>query len=377
MQLRWFVLGALVLFSACSGGEGSPATPAPASTTVPSTSVTGERDTTTPATSDTASTVHPAFPIEFLDGASLETPTELLVVARDSLIDVDAGTIERIDGLPELEDAEFWAQQAGDHAVIHCSIGCQREDLFILRKGESTARPIGSGFPTQGTEGTWIKSFISDDTCTLTKVDWNGEILHPETQFECSTSLIDETQLGLVGWTERGHGPIQGVLIDPSNLAEIRQVGEIHGVIDSEILYREGDSFVLLNTETGSETRIPFPTDVGQPDYGELSPDGAYLAVSFKNPAWPGPRQRLDVWLLDTSSHQWTRLPSMPVAAFLKGTDVTWVADGRVVMYGAFDQVGVALATYTPGDSHLRILEMIHSPAASIVAWCTTPQCED
>lgn len=321
--------------------------------------------------------MHPAFPIEFLDGASLESPTELLVVARDFLIDVDAGTIERIDGLPELEDAEFWAQQAGDHAVIHCSIGCQREDLFILRKGESTARPIGSGFPTPGIEGTWIKRFTSDDSCTLTKVDWNGEILHPETQFECAISLIEETPLGLLGWTEQGYGPTQGVLIDPSSLIEIQQVGEIHGVLDSEILYREGEGFVLLDTKSGSVARIPFPTDVGQPDYGKLSPDGAHLALSFKNPAWPGPRQRLDVWLLDTSSHQWTRLPSMPVAAFLKGTDMRWAADGRIVMYGAFDQVGVALATYRPGDSHLRILEMNHSPAASIVAWCTTPQCDD
>ncbi len=379
MRLPWFALGALLTFSACSGGglpEDSPSTPTSAPSTASSRSTTLGQGTTTASIDQTSSTVHPAFPIEFLDGEPLEIPSELLIVAGDSLIEVDSGSIERIDGLPQANDAEFWTQRGGPFAVVHCFIGCQGDDLFILAQGESTARPIGSGFPTPGIDGVWIKRISSGDTCTLTKTNWTGQIVRPETEFDCGTSLIAETSLGLVGWTERGYGQIQGVLIDPSSLAEVLQVGEIHGVVDNELLYRDGDSLVLLDTKSGSETSIQFPTDVGQPDFGELSPDGRHLAVSFKNPAWPGPRQLLDVWLLDTSTHEWTRLPSMPVAAFLKGTDVTWTADGRIVMYGDFDQVGVALATFTPGDRHLRVLEINHSPAASIVAWCTTPECE-
>jgi len=374
MRLLFLGLGGLVVISACSG---SGAESAPTTSVWASTSTTLGIEATTSSGSSAPSIVDPAFPINFLDGIPLETPSELLIVAGDSLIVMDAGVIERIEGLPETKHSNsFWTQQAGNHAAIHCLIGCQGDDLFILPKGESTAHPIGSGFPTPGIGGVWIKSFSSDDACTLAKVEWTGQTLHPEREFDCRMNLIEETSLGLVTWTEPGYGPIQGGLIDPSSLSPVLEVGEIHGVIENEILYRDGDGFVLLDTESGSETRLEFPTDVGLPDYGDLSPDGKYLAISFKNPAWPGPRQRLDTWLLDTDTHEWTRLPSMPVAASLKGTGLTWTADGRIVMYGAFDDVGVALATFTPGDRYLKVRQVNYSPAASIVAWCTGPECE-
>jgi hypothetical protein len=221
----------------------------------------------------------------------------------------------------------------------------------------------------------WLERITSDETCTLTKVGWNGETLHAETEYDCEVHLIEETPIGLVAWADSDFGSTRGVLVDPSSLTTILELGAIHGVIGDGILFRQSDRFVLLDTEAGSEIAIEFPTDVGQPDYGLISPDGAFLAVAFKHPAWPGPRQRLDVWLLDTNTYEWTRLPSMPVAAALKETDITWTSDGRLVLYGAFDEAGVAVATFSPGDDHLQVASVDHRAAPSIVVWCTSADC--
>lgn len=346
-------------------------------TSVPAeTSTTLLPGSTTFPRSEVATTVDPAFPIEFLSGSPLAEPSELVIVAGDSLIDIDADTVQRIGGLPEPSGEEqFWSLRAGPNAIIGCIRGCPPPDVFVLSHGESVAQPIGSGFATSGVGGVWLRRIASSETCTLTKVDWNGETLHPETEFDCGVNLVEETPLGLVAWTDANLGTIQGVLLDPSSLTTVLEVGQIHGVLGDGILFRQNDGFVLVDTETGSETEIEFPTDIGQPDYGQLSPDGSLLAVAFGHPAWPGPRQRLDVWLLNTKTLEWTRLPSMPVAAALKGTDFTWTADGRIVLYGAFDEAGVAVASYRPGDEDLQVRSLDYSPAASIVAWCTSAMC--
>lgn len=348
--------------TACTSGE-----------VLTSTSAIDPAAPTTSFRSDVEHPVDPAFPVEFLSGSPLDRPSGLLIVEGNSVVDIDAGTVERIGGLPDpAAEDRFWSVRAGSNAIIWCYRGCSAPDVFILKKGESTAQSIGTGSPTPGVDGVWLQDFGS---CVLTKVDWDGETLRPKTEFDCGAHLIEETPLGLVAWTETNLGLIQGLLIEPDSLTTVVEVGEIHGVIEDEILYSQEEAFILLDTETGSETKIEFPTEIGQADYGQPSPNGRWLAVAFKHPAWPGPRQRLDVWLLDMTTLEWTRLPSMPVAASLKGTDFTWTADGRLVLYGAFDEAGVAIATYSPGDEQLQVSTVDHRPAASIVAWCTSPKC--
>lgn len=61
-------------------------------------------------------------------------------MAADSIIDIDAGTVERIGGLPEVDGSEltppisepFYAERAGSNALIRCLRGCQDPDLFVL-----------------------------------------------------------------------------------------------------------------------------------------------------------------------------------------------------------------------------------------------------
>ncbi len=365
---------ALVVLSACSD---EPASASSSDTTAPQAATSTLPDPAAPSTAppdEPVPAVDPAFPIEFLHGADLEQPSELLIVAGDHLIDLDAGSVERLDGLPEPPDESnrYWTVPAGSHAVIHCGAGCPEADVFALAKGESVARPIGKGFPTPGINGVWIRKVISRDACTLEKVGWTGEILRPATDFSCGLNLLEETPLGLAVWSD---APRRGLIFDPTSLAIVWEVGELAGVVGSKILYRQDDGFVLLDTESGSEFVIALPTDVGGLEYGKPNPDKTFLAVGFKHPAWPGPRQRLDIWLLDMRNLEWRRLPSMPVAAALKASDYAWTADGRLVLYGNFDHAGIAVAAYRPGDAQLQVAKVDYRPAGSIAAWCTSAEC--
>lgn len=369
MRLALIALSAVVILCACTDlGSGTP--PNGSSTSIEATT-TLPQGPTTGTGPDVFHPVDPAFPVEFLSGSPLEEPSGLSVVARDFVFDVDADAAVRIGGLPETQGAEFWSVQSGPNAIINCYIGCSSPDVFILAKGESVAQAIGSGSPVPGLDGIWLEK---SGRCTITKVNWNGAVAQPETEFDCGLHFVEETALGLVAWTET-YGSNQGALVDPITLVPVLEVGAIHGVVGPSILYRQDDHFVLHNTETKTEIDIAIPTNIGEPDYGRPSPDGSLLALAFKHPAWPGPRQRLDIWLLDTNTFEWTRLPSMPVAAALKGSAYAWTDDGRLVLYGNFDEAGVAVATYKPGDAHLRVAKVDQPPAASIVAWCTSPAC--
>jgi hypothetical protein len=86
-----------------------------------------------------------------------------------------------------------------------------------------------------------------------------------------------------------------------------------------------------------------------------VSPDQRHATVEYGHPAWPGPRQRLDVWVLAFSTGRWTHLPSMPVGLALKATDVTWANDGRLVLVGEFDGPGTTLAVWRPGEGQLAM----------------------
>lgn len=221
----------------------------------------------------------------------------------------------------------------------------------------------------------WVKRFESADNCTLSKIGLDGETLRAESPFDCGIHLLKATRFGLVGWTEDS-GVISGVVLDPDDLSPILDgVGMIHAVVGDRILYRSNRGFALLDRQTGSEISIDSPTRIGGPDYGEVSPDGRQVAISFKHPTW-GSTQRLDVWVLNIETLEWTRLPSMPVAAALKSTDEVWAPHGRLVMLGHFDEVSHALATWRPGDSQLQVREVDYEPSAAIVVWCTSVECQ-
>jgi hypothetical protein len=318
-------------------------------------------------------------PFESLCGRALEGPTGLVLVVGDTVVDIDADTRQRIEGLPD--GAEFvppasqpiWAQRVGSDAAIGVGDVSGRLEVFAVRPGSPQAVPIGFGGPTPGSGGVWLREEISADDCRLSKVALDGEILAESAPADCDVNLIEETDLGLIGSREVD-GAFSGVILDPDDLsAPLFELGMIRGVFGSRVLHQAGggSDFVVLDTLTGEEITIGLPVRFGQPSYGELSPDGRYLAVPFKSPL-----QVFDIWVLDTETLRWTQVPSMPVAAFVKATTIAWVPDGRLVILLTLEPGGHQLATWTPGDSELQVRQLDYELDASVAVWCNTNECE-
>ncbi|MEN8040997.1 MAG: hypothetical protein ABFR95_05790 [Actinomycetota bacterium] len=311
-----------------------------------------------------------AFPIGFLEGDPLPRPSNLVLLAGDTIVDVDADADRRLDGLPEGGDLIVWSVAVGEGAVVlvDCHQECGAPELFAIDDQSDVARSIAFGFAAPAPGGVWVTRGTSETICTLTKVGLDGTILIPERPFDCDLSVVEETSVGLVVSIPQ-FGPEQGAILDPETLDPIIETGRIHAVVDGRVLSWGGASFDLLDLETGAVAEIARPTDVGAPSYGRVSPDGRFVAISFEHPAWPGPRQRLDVWVLEVETLGWIRLPSMPVAAALKGTNEAWAPDGRFVMFGFFEKAERAVVTWRPGDRELSIRQLDTNPAGSLIVW--------
>lgn len=119
----------------------------------------------------------------------------------------------------------------------------------------------------------------------------------------------------------------------------------------------------LTDVRAGTVRRVTLPSSPGSFSDGITSPDGRWIVVRMGDPAWPGPRQLLDLWLLDTRTLRWQHVPSMPAPVSLKQTGLAWAHDGRLVILGRFDatpdvsidRTNDVLAVWRPGETQLSV----------------------
>jgi hypothetical protein len=305
------------------------------------------------------------YEIGFLSGRELRRPSNLILLSGESVLDVDSGRAQPVSGLPRHNDQTAWGFSAGDQAFIQidCS-ACSSPEVFGLDGSLGQATSIGYGFAAPADDGIWFTKFLTDSTCLLMKTTLSGATLIQERPFECGFTLVEHSSLVLVAFATDG----TWAFIDPNTLESSFTAPKILGVIGERILVSDQSGVALVDPASDSETRTLLPTEVGQPSYGVPSPDGKVVAISFEHPAWPGPRQRMDVWLLEVDTMEWSRLPSMPIAAALKATDLDWTPDGRLVIFGSFEDVGHAIAVWEPGQTELEILVTQFDPTGSLVA---------
>ncbi|WP_157252915.1 hypothetical protein [Nonomuraea typhae] len=122
---------------------------------------------------------------------------------------------------------------------------------------------------------------------------------------------------------------------------------------DNLLVVRPGRKLALM--PSGKPVGRPAATgDIGD---GEAGPEGRYIAVPFLTPS-PAAHELLDVWVLDTKTLAWTRLPAMPVPVDVKTRRMRWLPDGRLVLAGAF----VTTADPYPPDSAYAAMIAVWRP---------------
>ncbi len=348
--------------SACNS-EGEPARSSQSTSSSPLTASTIGPDTTVGGFE-----VDSGFPVNMLDGQALDD-ADVVLITEHERIDLATGHIVPIEGLPDFgERATSQAVEAAGEVIVTGSCPtCTppvEPDTFAL-DGE-TARPlIATGSASPGIDGIWV-TVRTTDSCSLSEIDLAGTALRPPRPITCELFVDGETALGVVA-----HRDVSSVLINPDTW-EVEEVpGRVMATFDRRALISVGDALEVHEPATSHSVQVDVPESDGSPGPAWTSPDERFVVVMFGHPAWPGPRQLLDLWLLDTENLQWSQLPQMPVAAALKSLAIDWTPDGRIVVLGSFDGVGTTVAMWTPGDRHLAIRPIDAQRATSMVATLT------
>ena len=290
----------------------------------------------------------PAMPINFLAGEPLDGQTGLTVVTEGLVVELAEETlITPLAGLHvdvEFGDEAVWTQRAGSRVLV-AEAACSECATMLFDPARPAEAPsvLPVGDVTPGRDVLWLRQ-DDGERCSLARLDRRGVEVGRQ-PLDCAWFIQDEIAAGLVVYDEsqdRRFVVDRHTLVKRHDLAGWYAADTVAGV-----LTLDGDDAALLDPETFAETRrYVAPTDIGSATLRAVSPDGTVAAISYDNPAWPGPRQRTDVWLLDVQSGAWTQVPEMPLAVSLKPLGVHFADDGRLVVAGWFEGTGEAVVVW-------------------------------
>jgi hypothetical protein len=110
----------------------------------------------------------------------------------------------------------------------------------------------------------------------------------------------------------------------------------------------------LINLISGHRRQLVWPSYFHSIIRIVPQPHGPLVAVDFGSPAYPGPAQAEDVWMLDTLTGVFTHLAGYPAQVDIKFSDIAWTADERLVIIA---QGGgrTVLGLWKPGQATLRL----------------------
>ncbi|MER5651006.1 hypothetical protein [Streptosporangium sp. NPDC002524] len=281
-----------------------------------------------------------------------------------AILNVDTGALTPVTGLPDPDPRlTFSTFVHGGHVVITVSgPAADQGRLYLLKDDE--ARELATGwyaFPAFDDSGFWITDRPAPGgPCTVRKQAEDGRLLRRPRWSHCGALPFLDTPYGL----HIRHRD-ESILLTHDSLRKTVRYPQIVAATSRELLVRQpGGNLALVVPGTEKERAISRPAGAGEIKDGEAGPDGRYIAVPFLAPT-AGPHEHLDVWVLDTRTLEWARLPSMPVPVDVKTRVMRWTPDGRLVLAGAFvtttdaypresDYAGM-IATWSPGEQALSI----------------------
>jgi hypothetical protein len=178
-------------------------------------------------------------------------------------------------------------------------------------------------------------------------VSLDGRLLRRARPFPCAT--VSDPAAGLLGLVVR-----RTRVVEPeSGRTVLRSQVAILAVAGRRLLLRAGRrALMLIDNETGRKRAVPWPSALEGLDDAVVDPGGRFVALSFAAPSWPGGKQVMDAWLLDTQTGRLAQLPAMPAFVALKATSLAWRADGQLVLLGE-DERRQFVALWRPGQRRL------------------------
>jgi hypothetical protein len=178
----------------------------------------------------------------------------------------------------------------------------------------------------------------------------------------CAAFLREDTAAGLLMSTASAQ-----ILVDKTT-GKVRASNATGvGVVGRNVIlerYRNDElnarQLRLVDLSSGAKKPVGWPSILGWHDYVLPQPHGTLVAVGFADPAYPGPAQALDVWILDTATGKFSHLPGFPAQVDLKFSSMAWTADDRLVLVLQGGSRTV-LAVWKPGSKQLPLRE-VHLP---------------
>jgi hypothetical protein len=289
-----------------------------------------------------------------LAGRPLQGASHLhLLVASDPpfVLDVDTGRVTPIRAAPAvMKRGVLWVTAAAGEAGVVVA-GYPKGQIYVVQA--RAARPIFLGrgsvaVPGGDGKSVWIKSG-SSSACRLRQVALDGHQIGQARSVACSVTIESGDSLGLVYDRTRLVDPLTGRTLRRTRYGVVAAAGK------RLVLTGPGKNFTLLDTATGTQQKLRWPSILYGLDAPSADYQGRFVALAFADPAWQGgARQAMDVWVLDTRTGRLTHLPGMPAFLDLKFTSMEWTSDGRLVVLGETDGKGF-VAVWRPGAAKLQV----------------------
>jgi hypothetical protein len=308
---------------------------------------------------------------------ALRPRTGLRLLVADApapfVLDLERGTEQSISGLPRRGPRGVGVLALGDHALVlshRLCTRCRHVDAYVLRRGSTAASRLGVALqvvPSWEGQAVWTLARRSPGRCVIQELGLDGRPRAGGRAASCRTGLVAELPAGLL---VTATGPLgrnaHSALLGPGRSVVRLRDPQPRPVVGNLVLLGldRRSPLILQDARSGDTHRLPWPAGPGY-SLGDVAgePNGRRAIVEF---ARYSPEHRLDLWLLDTATRRWQRLPGMPARLVPKATDVEWTPDGRVVILS-----GDVLQVWRPGEPRVAVsrVKPPKKPGSEFVVW--------